>query len=405
MKRLHRAWAVCLGCTFMLLICGGLGINAFSVSQPYILAQNGFTNTQTSMIVTVRSITHLLSMFAVTLYYQKAGYRLGMTLATALLGISFALFAVASSLWSYYLAAAVAGMASGLGCMVPATVLMMRWFSSHRAAAVGVCSAGTGLATVAFAPVLTALTTRYSLRVCFFFETAVCLAAAVAVFFLVRSSPESCGERPYGTAKPESAQERALHNIHPSRLRWALLCLAVILLGAASPGFSHMMILFTTAGFSGAQAARSVSILGLTLMAGKFSYGFICDRFGTQRTNWLFGALLLIGCLLCALANLHIPALMYLAAVFFGLGVTLNTVGTSIWATDFSTPELMSRNVQLFQLCYAIGSLAFSFMPGAFADLTGSYTPAYIVLFFFSVYALAVVQSTYRLGSKTGAGV
>ena len=54
MKRLHRAWAVCLGCTFMLLICGGLGINAFSVSQPYILAQNGFTNTQTSMITTVR---------------------------------------------------------------------------------------------------------------------------------------------------------------------------------------------------------------------------------------------------------------------------------------------------------------------------------------------------------------
>ena len=70
-----------------------------------------------------------------------------------------------------------------------------------------------------------------------------------------------------------------------------------------------------------------------------------------------------------------------------------------------STPELMSRNVQLFQICYAIGSLVFSFMPGAFADLTGSYTPAYIVLLFFSVYALAVAQSTYRLGSKTGAGV
>ena len=79
MKRLHRAWAVCLGCTFMLLICGGLGINAFSVSQPYILSQNGFTNTQTSMIVTVRSVTYLLSMFAVTLYYRKLGYRLGLT--------------------------------------------------------------------------------------------------------------------------------------------------------------------------------------------------------------------------------------------------------------------------------------------------------------------------------------
>ena len=65
MKRLHRAWAVCLGCTMMMLVCSGLGVNAFSVSQPYILAQNGFTNTQTSMIVTVRSVMYLLSMFAV----------------------------------------------------------------------------------------------------------------------------------------------------------------------------------------------------------------------------------------------------------------------------------------------------------------------------------------------------
>ena len=56
MKRFHRAWAVCLGCTLMLLVCGGLCINVFSVTQPYILSQNGFTNTQTSMITTVRSV-------------------------------------------------------------------------------------------------------------------------------------------------------------------------------------------------------------------------------------------------------------------------------------------------------------------------------------------------------------
>ena len=59
MRRLHRAWAVCLGCTLMLLVSGGLCINAFSVTQPYILAQNGFTNTETSMITTACSVTFL----------------------------------------------------------------------------------------------------------------------------------------------------------------------------------------------------------------------------------------------------------------------------------------------------------------------------------------------------------
>ena len=65
MRRLHRAWAVCLGCTLMLLVSGRLCINAFSVTQPYILAQNGFTNTETSMITTACSVTFLLCMFGI----------------------------------------------------------------------------------------------------------------------------------------------------------------------------------------------------------------------------------------------------------------------------------------------------------------------------------------------------
>ena len=53
MKNIHRAWAVCLGCTLALLVCGGLCINAFSV-------------TQTSMITTACSVTFLLCMFGVS---------------------------------------------------------------------------------------------------------------------------------------------------------------------------------------------------------------------------------------------------------------------------------------------------------------------------------------------------
>lgn len=382
MKKLHRAWAVCLGCTLMLLVGGGLAVNAFSVTQPYILSQNGFSNTQTSMITTVRAVSYLLCMFLVPAYYRKLGYRLGAALATGFGALSFSLFAVARSLPVYYLAGAVAGLSYGLGSMIPATILMTRWFSSHRAVAVGLCSAGTGLATVAFSPVLSLLITHFSLRVCFFFEAGVCLLAAVLVFVLVR----------------------ALQGIHPSPLRWTMLYAGMALLGAiASPGFSHMMILLTTAGFTGAQASSAVSIFGFALMSGKCAYGAVCDRLGAQRTNWIFGGMLVTGLFLCVLANLRSSALMYLSAVLYGGGVPLSTVGLSIWAADFSRPEQLAGRIQRFQMCYAVGGLAFSFMPGAFADLTGSYAPSYIVFLLFGVYAIAVVQSTYRLGSRAAA--
>lgn len=282
MKNIHRAWAVCLGCTLALLVCGGLCINAFSV-------------TQTSMITTACSVTFLLCMFVVNAYYEKLGYRAGLTLAV-LLGVgSFVLFAEARTIPGYYLA----GVSYGLGAMLPASILMLRWFLSRRGTAIGICAAGTGISAVVFSSILSALIERFSLRVCFYFEALVSLLAAIAVFLLIRETPEACGLAPYGTREEASSSEKQKLSIHQSRLRWAMLYLGVILIGSiASPGFAHMMNLFTSSGFSGAQAA-------------------------------------------------------------------------------------------------------FSFMPGAIADLTGSYAPAYIVFTLFAIFTLAVVQSTYRLERRS----
>ena len=84
----------------------------------------------------------------------------------------------------------------------------------------------------------------------------------------------------------------------------------------------------------------------------------------------------------------------------FGFGAPLTTVGLSVWAADFSCAERRAQSVQRFQLCYAISGLAFSFMPGMVADLTGSYAPAYVIFAPFGVFSILTVQSTYRLGIK-----
>ena len=263
MKNIHRAWAVCLGCTLALLVCGGLCINAFSV-------------TQTSMITTACSVTFLLCMFVVNTYYDKLGYRAGLTLAV-LLGVgSFVLFAEARTLPGYYLAGMLAGVSHGLGAMLPASILMLRWFSSRRGTAIGICAAGTGISAVVFSPILSALIERFSLRVCFYFEALVSLLAAGLVFLLIRESPEACGLAPYGTREEASSSEKQKLSIHPSRLRWAMLYLGVILIGSiASRGFAHMMILFTSSGFSGAQAAFSFMPGAIAALTGSYAPAYI----------------------------------------------------------------------------------------------------------------------------------
>ena len=94
----------------------------------------------------------------------------------------------------------LAGVSYGLGAMLPASILMLRWFLSSRGTDIGICAAGTGISAVVFPPILSALIERFSLRACFYFEALVSLLAAIAVFLLIRETPKACGLVPYGTS-------------------------------------------------------------------------------------------------------------------------------------------------------------------------------------------------------------
>lgn len=400
-KNLRSAVLVCAGCTLMLLVTGGLAVNVFSAAQPYILAQNGFSNTQTSLITTVRSAAYLLGTFAIGRYYQKLGYRVGCALAAVLACVSFLLFAGAKHLGGYYLAAAIAGISYAFGSMVPASILMRRWFRSHCGLAIGICSAGTGLATVVFSPLFTGIAEASGVDRAFLWTAAFCAAAAVLVFFLIRSDPQTLGLSAWGNAVPESTQAQALHALRPSALRWGMLLLAVLLVsGIGSTGFTHLMTLYIAEGMDAMRAAAAFSLCGFALMLGKCVCGALCDKLGSYRANYLLFFSFILGCALCICAPRKSIALMLASSAFFGFGASLNTVGASIWAADLSTPERYEKTLRLFQGAYGLGGIVLSFLPGIIADLSGGYAMAYALFTAMLAFCLIVLQSTYRLAGK-----
>ena len=236
MKRLHRAWAICLGCTLMLFVCGGLSVNAFSVTQPYVLAYGGFTNTQTSMINTIRALSYLGCMFAAPLFFRTLGYRLGTAVAVAFSAVSFAVFAASKTLAGFYLGGVLAGIGYGFGSMIPATILINRWFHRKKGLAIGLCSASTGLAMIVFSPILTAICETRGLQACFLVEAVFSLVCAVLVFLLIRESPEKLSLSAYGAedgcapAEPGAQPDTPLTPL--PRRRLLPLWLAAGLLGA-----------------------------------------------------------------------------------------------------------------------------------------------------------------------------
>ena len=133
----------------------GLSINAFTVYQPYIIAENGFSNTQASSIITVRSMFAFVSMFLTGVYYKKISLRKGMAVAGLLITSGFMLFGIAENYLTYCIGAVCVGFGYGFGTMVPIAIVLEHWFLKKRTLALSICSAITGVSTFGIPSLIT----------------------------------------------------------------------------------------------------------------------------------------------------------------------------------------------------------------------------------------------------------
>ena len=148
LRRPHYAWIICLGGALSLFAVMGMGINVFSVYQPYIIQLNGFSNAQGSWITTTRSLFILAALLTVNQLCARLGLRLVMTLGVVLLSLSCFCFGLAASFFTYCLAAALTGLGYCYGGMVPLSLIISRWFRDRRSLALGLAAAGSGVSTI-----------------------------------------------------------------------------------------------------------------------------------------------------------------------------------------------------------------------------------------------------------------
>jgi nitrate/nitrite transporter NarK len=55
-------------------------------------------------------------------------------------------------------------------------------------------------------------------------------------------------------------------------------------------------------------------------------------------------------------------------------------VGISVWAVEFSSDESYAGVLRNYQLCYLLGGLFLSSLPGYFYDAFGTYSGAFLLL-------------------------
>jgi len=372
------------------MICNmGLCSNIFTVYLPFV-QETGISGSESSTILSVRCLFSFLSTFFVSYYYRKLPLKLGVGVSLLLSAAAALVFSLGGPAAVYFTGAAIAGAAYGLGSTIPMSLLMTNWFDRHRGLAIGVCSSGSGLATVIFSPVLTALASRFSLRAAFLFHAGFVLASGVLILSLIREKPAVLGLTPYGGGEVE--QSRREHGAGMGRAGWALAAFAMVVVGGSGQAAStHLSILATSSGYSVGTAALTASVYGLCLTVSKFLFGDFADHVGTKRASLCFFFIFMLGCALPLGMNGTNRFLCFAFAVVLGLGCPIFAVGVPLWAVDLSTEERYPVVLKWFQLLYAAGGILFSAVPGIIFDHTGEYQSSYAlfgVSIFFSMLAL-----------------
>lgn len=395
-----RPWLVCLGGAIMLFSSMGLGSNLYSVYQPYLVAQNSFTNTQAGWIVTARSLFIVLGMLTAGWLCARLGIRNTVTAAMLLLALSRFQFGAARSLPAYLAAAAVTGLAYGWGGMIPLSLLIANWFQDRGAFALGLASAGSGLATILLPSPLTWLIQSWGLREAFWVESAFVLVLGRAVYLLVRDDPAQLGLEPYrqgGNPGPDRAPAARPAPVGMTPLYWGLFLTAIFLIGAPTGiGISNVGILYTTEGFGAGTVAALVSCVGLAMIVGKMLYGELADRLGGMLSSLLlYGVSLLSYALLCLAGTGSRPA-AFAAVLTFGLGLPVSNVSFTIWCRDFLGDAGFARGLKWSQTLYALGIVALGPVPGWLADRTGSYVPSYVLFLAMMAVSALFILLTYR---------
>lgn len=402
-KRFHYGWIVCLGCTLLLMCTMGLVANAgFSIYMPYIVASGPYSNASVSLIITVRSIFTLIGMFFVNKLYEKTDIRLGVFIACVAAALAFVCYAFARSLIVYYIGGALAGLAYGFGSIIPVAILIKRWFVKKNALAIGICSSGTGLATLIFPNLFTAIIESKGIHISFLVEAALVIAIAVIVFLLLRDYPKEKGLKPLGSdfAPEEVAVETKVVKkaVRPFTNGENIIVIATMILTGAMGILSTANIspLFKSEGIDSQTVASAVSLFGFTLICAKLIVGNLIDKIGMFKANFILGTSCILGMLICCTVKTTGVTFMVIGTFLFGFGVPIATVGLPIWAADFSNSDNYASMLKKLQMSYQVGGLLFSTLPGIFADATGDYIPAYIMFSVFTAIIVIVVSIMYK---------
>lgn len=374
MPRIYYGWYVVAALFVMLTVASGLAFYNLSVYMNALVAAHGFpvgmVSSATALFFVASGCAGLLAGRLISRFDPRWTISLGgVTGALALLAL-----AEVRELWQLYLVYALFGAGHAMVSLVPATTLVTRWFAEQRSVALSVASTGLSVGGVLLTPASAALIAHLGLEVAMPRLAWLWFLGIVPVTLLVvRSGPPVVLDAK-GVQQPMTGWHyQAAVSSHFFRRVTAAWVLAML---AQVGGIAHLFNLAATR-VDTALAAKSVSLMAMASIIGRFAGGWLLLRVDTRRFA--------LCCLLAQSASMLLLALMMqgfgilAAALLFGL-----TVGNLLMLQPLLLAEVYGvrdygRIFSLSQWLTTLGVAAGPLLLGLLYDLQGGYQLSFLL--------------------------
>jgi len=330
-RKMFYGWWIVGGAFFLNFAGIGIVMNTMGVFIKPVTESLGFSRGGFTLYFTIAALSMMVMAPVMGKLLERYNIRLIMTVCTAMMAASFALFSQCRTLTQFYIVAVFLGIGSAGSHIIPVSMMITNWFIDKRGLAMGIVFAATGVGGMIFNPLANWIILNYSWQAAFLtFGLAIGLASVPTALFIVRAKPADMGLLPYGgeaaLARQSATEQGGLTATEAFRTgAFWLLALIILLIAIANMGVLHHIVPYLTdLGFSSTTATTLMSLHMAMLIVGKVLAGSLADRLGLLKSYLL----LMVG-LMVSIALLYGSHWMWVAVVFnilFGFSIAVRTV-------------------------------------------------------------------------------
>jgi MFS family permease len=375
----------------MFLIWGP--VNASSVFFLPVVRHFRWSRAFFSLLVATAPLAAGFSSPGIGSIMDRYGERRIMIAGATMVGLSFVALSRADSAPTFFAIFVILGIGITASTIIPAALIITRWFPEQRGVALGVAFAGIPLGGTGMAIVANQVVNYGGFRAGY-------IAMAIPILFLV--VPLLAMFIPTSTEKQKTEAEQvpteeSLFGLEVSealrcRSFW-MIAIAEVLFAAAGVGLRvHLVPFLTGLGYSPTLAADVLSATFVFSAIGTFAIGRVVDNLGGCTTLALVfvGAAAGIAALLAASYVIAVAAFI----LIFGLAGDTPAAIFPIAVTEALGAKRLGGLLGLLALCRTLGFAFGPVIAGRIFDRSGSYTGALLVFVASEVVSMLVIRAT-----------